>query len=153
MAACFEITSDAIFASDDPTNTRKSIPPPLLHWPLTAFGLGQSRLGVIEMEGGVVHILNMKTGVWQTHQLTAPEIQSDDRPPSTADGTVSPAIFSVAIDRSTRNIYVAISPYSVIEGASILVFTERGVSCTDCGVPFRNLVPSESAGILMDIFL
>lgn len=140
----YEVTASEVFASDHPLANRLSIPDPPLQWPLAAFSLGRTTLGVIEMGEAVLRTVNMQTGQWKKYQLRAPEIQDAGRPPRTPDG-VSPPIFSVATDASTSNIYVAISPFNVNEGATILKFSEQGdlVQRLRCSLPRSSAFQTE----------
>ena len=96
--------------------------PPL--WPVYAVALGGHRLGLVAAVEAGVYVLDTSSGDWQRYQLTAPEIQGVTRPQRTTD-SATPAIFGVAADTSSGDIYAGVSPISVREGAMILKFDQR----------------------------
>jgi hypothetical protein len=96
--------------------------PPL--WPVYALALGGHHLGLVAAVEAGVYILDTSSGDWQRSQLTAAEIQGVSRPQRTSDSAV-PAIFGVATDTSSGDIYAGVSPINVREGAMILKFDQR----------------------------
>lgn len=108
--------------------------PPL--WPVYALALGGHQLSLIAAVEAGAYVLDTSSGDWQRYQLTAPEIQSVTRPQRTGD-SATPAIFGVAADTSSGDIYAGVSPISVREGAMILKFDQRArlLSRLRCKLP------------------
>lgn len=101
-----------------------------------ALALGGHQLSLIAAVEAGAYVLDTSSGDWQRYQLTAPEIQSVTRPQRTGD-SATPAIFGVAADTSSGDIYAGVSPISVREGAMILKFDQRArlLSRLRCKLP------------------
>ena len=108
--------------------------PPL--WPVYELALGGHRLGLVAAVEAGLYILDTGSGDWQPYQLTAPEIQGVNRPQRTATSAVG-AVFAVAADTNSGDIYAGVSPINVREGAMILEFDEhaRLLSRLRCKLP------------------
>jgi len=97
-------------------------PPPLR--PVYELALGSHRLGLVAGVEAGLYVLDTGSGGWRPYQLTAPEIQGVTRPHRTLD-SASPAIFGIAADTSSGDIYAGVSPINLREGAMILKFDQR----------------------------
>jgi hypothetical protein len=93
-------------------------------WPAVVLALGNNKIGVIELGEAIVNQFDLKTAQWHQQHLAAPEIQGVSRPGRT-NIEVQPAIFAVAADTS-GDLYVAVNPYVVSQGAIVLRFGTDG---------------------------
>jgi hypothetical protein len=108
--------------------------PPL--WPVYELALGGHRLGLVAAVEAGLYILDTSTGDWQRYRLTAPEIQGVTRPQRTSTSAVG-AVFAVAADTNSGDLYASVSPINVREGAMILKFDQhaRLLSRLRCKLP------------------
>jgi hypothetical protein len=108
--------------------------PPL--WPVWALELGGHHIGLVAAVEAGLYVLDTNSGDWQQSQLTAPEIQGVTRPQRTSN-SAAPAIFGVAADTSSGDIYAGVTPINVREGATILKFDQRArlLSRLRCKLP------------------
>ena len=110
-----------------------SVNPP---WPVHVLPLGGHHLGLVEAVDAGLYILDTGSGDWQRYQLSAPEIQGVSRPQRTSN-FASAAIFEVAADNRSGDIYAGVSPTNTREGAMILKFDQhaRLLSRLRCKLP------------------
>jgi hypothetical protein len=108
--------------------------PPL--WPVWVFALRGHHIGLVAAVEAGLYVLDTSSGEWQQSQLTASEIQDVARPQRTSNSAV-PAIFGVAADTGSGDIYAGVSPINVREGAMILKFDQhaRLLSHLRCKLP------------------
>ena len=95
-----------------------------LLWPNIVLALPNHRIGIIEMGEGALNEVDSVGAAWERHLLIAPEVQGVTRE-QRSDSTVYPSVFA-ADANSSGDIFVAISPYVVSQGASVLQFGPDG---------------------------
>jgi hypothetical protein len=108
--------------------------PPL--WPAYVLALGGHHIGLVAAVEAGLYVLDTSSGDWQRYQLTASDIQGVNWPQRTSD-SAAPAIFGVASDISSGDIYAGVSPINMREGAMILKFDQRArlLSRLRCKLP------------------
>ena len=91
-----------------------------LLWPNIVLALPNHRIGIIEMGEGALNEVDSVGAAWERHLLIAPEVQGVTRE-QRSDSTVYPSVFAADVN-SSGDIFVAISPYVVSQGAIVLQF-------------------------------